>query len=372
MRASLLPADAGRAAWQAWRRDADLDQIDRGSARLLPLLWFNLLANGVRDPWLPRFKGVYRHSWFANQVWMRRVREVQAVLGAVGSQPVFLKGIALANGYYANPGLRPMDDLDVLIPVDCVEASLAALAAGGWRSTVDQPQLVLRTVHAVELLSAGGDKLDLHAHLLQGSLDARQDARRRARAMTLTLADGRLTVLEPTDQLLHVLVHGVESDPPAPRWLADALVVMRRRPDIDWRRLRADAAAESRSLAVAQALDELVEVFGRDGVPVPDAVLNAYRRRRRPSLDVRFEHHVASGPRVPVIGYVLRRMVDYRRWRRSRAASAERRVGFDTYLALNWGVRARRELLAQATRRAMRTVLADARAATAAAAALRR
>jgi len=47
-------------------------------------------------------------------------------------------------------------------------------------------------------------------------------------------------------------------------------------------------------------------------------------------------------------------------------------VGFDTYLALNWGVRARRELLAQATRRAMRTVLADARAATAAAAALRR
>ena len=372
MRAALLPADAGLAAWRAWRRDADLDEIDRGSARLLPLLWFNLLANGVRDPWVPRFKGIYRHSWFANQVWMRRVREVQALLAAVGSEPVFLKGIALANGYYANPGLRPMDDLDVLIPVDCVDAGLAALAAGGWRSTVAQPQLVLRTVHAVELLSTGSANLDLHAHLLQGSLDARLDARRRARAMTLTLADGPLTVLEPTDQLLHVLVHGVESDPPAPRWLADALVVMRRRSEIDWLRLMADAAAESRSLAVAQALDELVEVFGRDGVPVPDAVLIAQRRHRRPPLDVRFEHHIASGPRVPLIGYALRRMVDYRRWRRSRAASAEPRVGFDTYLALNWGVRARRELLAQATRRAMRTVLADARAATAAAAALRR
>lgn len=360
LRAALLPGEEGIAAWRAWRRDADLDAIDRGSARLLPLLWFNLLANGISDPWLPRFKGIYRHTWFGNQVWMRRVREVQALLSSGGVEPLFLKGIALANGYYENPGLRPMDDLDVLIPSECVEVALSALAFGGWTATLDQPRSVLRTVHAVELRSRDGDNLDVHAHLLQGSLNDRLDRERRARARRIDLADGPLTALEPTDQLLHILVHGVESDPPAPRWLADALVVMRREADIDWRRLVADGAAESRSMAVAQALDELVEVFGRDSVPVPDAVLDAYRRHR-PSLSARFEHRIATGPRVPVVGYALQRAVDYRRWRHSANGDPVRRVGFDEYLRLNWGVTGTTELLAQAGQRAMRTALADVR-----------
>jgi hypothetical protein len=46
LRAALLPGPAGRAAWRRWRAGADLATIDRGSARLLPLLWHNLLANG--------------------------------------------------------------------------------------------------------------------------------------------------------------------------------------------------------------------------------------------------------------------------------------------------------------------------------------
>ncbi len=364
LRAALVSGDAGLAAWHGWRRAADLDEIDRGSARLLPLLWFNLLANEVDDPWMPRFKGIYRHTWFGNQVWMRNVREVQALLAVHGVEPLFLKGIALANVYYSNPGLRPMDDLDILIAPEQVPSALDALAAGGWRCIVERPTMVLRTVHAVELLSADQHNLDVHAHLLQGSLNSDVDARRRARATTVQLADGPLTVLDPTDQLLHVLVHGVESDPPAPRWLADALIVMRREPAIDWRRLAADAGAESRSLAVARALAELVEVFGRDNVPVPAYVLDAYRDRLRSSAQARFEQRVASGPRVPVVGYALQRTVDYRRWRRSGNGDPERSAGFDAYLRLNWGVESRRDLVVQASRRGTRTALADLRAAS--------
>jgi Uncharacterised nucleotidyltransferase len=362
LRAALLTGEPGLASWHAWRRDADLDVIDRGSARLLPLVWFNLLANGVSDPWLPRFKGIYRHTWFGNQVWMRRVREIQGLLAKDDIEPVFLKGIALANAYYPNPGLRPMDDLDILVEPGQVSAALVALAAGGWATAIERPEMVLRTVHGVELISSADQRLDLHAHLLQGSLSSALDARRRARATTIELGDGPLKVLEPTDQLLHVLVHGVESDPPAPRWLADALVIMRRDAGIDWVRLLADAAAESRLLAVSHALDELVAVFGRRNVPVPDEAFAAVHTRR-PSLEARFEQRVASGPRVPVIGYALQRTVDYRRWRRSGGRDPERRAGFAAYLRLNWGLDSRRALPAQAARRGTRTALADLRAA---------
>jgi len=359
LRAALLTGDDGVAAWREWRATADLDTIDRGSARLLPLLWFNLLANDVEDPWMPRFKGIYRHTWFANQVWMRRVRQIEATLAERGVVPICLKGLALANGYFDNPGLRPMDDLDLLIAPDEVSDALEALGSAGWRAPFDHPELVLEVVHGVELISAEGERLDLHGHLFQGSLNAVVDRSRRDRAETQTLADGPMRVLDATDQLLHVMVHGVESDPPAPRWLADALMIMRRRgADIDWPRLLADAAAESRSLAVGRAVAELRDTFGAEHVPVPEAVVAALAGHRW-SRRARFEDRIAAGPRVFAVGYLFQRVVDYERWRHSAAGSPERHIGFPSYLRLNWGLASNSQLPGQVLRRGWRTASAD-------------
>lgn len=356
LRAALLAGDEGVAAWREWRATTDLETIDRGTARLLPLLWHNLLANGVADDWLPRFKGVYRHTWFANQVWMRRVRQVEGVLAGAGIRPVALKGIALAHGYYPNPGLRPMDDLDLLVAPDELASALTSLAAAGWRSSLDRPGLVLEVVHGVELVSAQDERLDLHGHLLQGSLHTALDDRRRARAIELALADGPLRTLEPTDQLLHVLVHGVESDPPAPRWLADALMILRACGDsIDWPRLLDDAEAESRLLAVAVALDQLRSAFGTANVALPAQAAQRLAGRRW-SRGARFEQRVAAGPRLFAVGYLVQRLVDYRRWRR---ADTQRRTGFAGYLRLNWGLASLRQLPPQIIRRGLRTLAGD-------------
>ena len=177
LRAALLGGDEGVAAWHEWRRTADLDQIDRGSARLLPLLWHNLLANGVQDAWLPRFKGVYRHTWFANQVWMRRVREIESIITVRGSAPIALKGTALANGYYPNPGLRPMDDLDLLVAPDDVPEALRGASRGRLARIVRPPGAGARDCPRDRARSVlDSERLDLHGHLLQGSLNAARDA----------------------------------------------------------------------------------------------------------------------------------------------------------------------------------------------------
>lgn len=57
-------------------------------------------------------------------------------LTAAGLEPVVLKGPALAARYPA-PGLRPMDDIDVLLPRRHHGAAMAALARAGW--TVRRP-----------------------------------------------------------------------------------------------------------------------------------------------------------------------------------------------------------------------------------------
>jgi hypothetical protein len=215
---------------------------------------------------------------------------------------------------------------------------------------------VLEVVHGVELVSPDGERLDLHGHLFQGSLHRALDDRRRSRTEQLDLPDAPLRVLDPTDQLLHVLVHGVESDPPAPRWLADALLILRKRGDaIDWPRLIADAAAESRALAVARALAQLDATLDRANVPVPPGVVRQLLAVSA-SRGARFEHRVAAGPRLFAVGYLVQRLVDYRRWRR---ADPTRRTRFLGYLRLNWGLESLRDVPRQVARRGLRALAHD-------------
>jgi hypothetical protein len=355
LRAALLPADDGIAAWRQWRASVDLQQIDTGSSRLLPLLWFNLLELGVEDDWLPRIKGVYRHAWFANQLRMRRLREVEAALHERDIPLVVLKGVALAYSAYPNPGLRPMDDMDLLVRPADVPPAVEALRGAGWSTQIARPARVLQVVHGVEM-QRDDDRLDLHGHLFQGSLHTALDQQRWARSELLELPDGPLRVLDPTDQLLHVLVHGVESDPPAPRWLADAMMIMRRDGErIDWGRIAADAQHEGRRLAFARAVDELINVFGAQRVSLPSGSADDLPKRRWTHAE-RFEHRIAAGPRLPVLGFLVQRIVDWRRWRR---ADRSRKAGLVGYLRLNWGLASLREMPAQVLRRGLRTLRRD-------------
>ena len=60
-------ADAS-AAWQRWRDGVDWDgPIDPVGFSLLPRICRNLEALGVADPLFPRFKGIARQAWVANQ-----------------------------------------------------------------------------------------------------------------------------------------------------------------------------------------------------------------------------------------------------------------------------------------------------------------
>ena len=61
--------------------------------------------------------------------------EAVTVLQGADIEPIVLKGGALAATLYANPGLRPMGDLDLLVPAGAMEqaGTLDALALGALR-----------------------------------------------------------------------------------------------------------------------------------------------------------------------------------------------------------------------------------------------
>lgn len=262
LRAAVLGGEEARAAWSSWKSAERLEEADLGSQRLFPLLYRNLVALGVTDPELTRLKGIYHSSWYRNQFLLGDAADALRRLDAAGLDTMVLKGVALARLYYRDAGARPMDDVDVLVHRPHAERALAVLAAGGWRPKLPGAlRHGLGTVHAVALESSNGRGLDLHWYSLAAPSS---DEPFWASSVELEVGGVRTRALSPADQLLHTAVHGARWNAVHPlRWMADAAAIGGTAgAEISWERLVQEAGRRRVTLALAAALEQLVDAIG--------------------------------------------------------------------------------------------------------------
>jgi hypothetical protein len=276
LQASLWSKELAFPAWTEWRRrEPDLDTIEEGSYRLLPLLYRNLTAQLVDDRDGGRLKGIYRRSWAANQLGLKAGRKAIDALTDAGIEVLALKGAALIGVAYRDPGARPMGDIDLAVPPPQVGEAVRVLRGVGFAPAEDNPERVLTVRHSLAFHDADGQEVDLHRGLLwRAGLD--EEFWRESSEAEVGGAPVR--VLNPADQLLHVCAHGAAWNPIHPlRWAADAFKVIEAAGDrFDWDRLVAMAgrghltlpihnavaylAAEVKASVPARALDELAAV----------------------------------------------------------------------------------------------------------------
>jgi hypothetical protein len=84
--------------------------------------------------------------------------EAVAALGAI---PVaLLKGLSYGGWLYADPGERPMNDVDLLVPIEAHAAAVAALARIGYRRAKPGDEGGPR--HHAQTLARGAATVDLH------------------------------------------------------------------------------------------------------------------------------------------------------------------------------------------------------------------
>ena len=334
LRAALGSGSEALAAWTRWKTAVDLDRLDDRSKRLLPLLGENLRRLGVRDPLLARF-AVMRHLVQAsNRARFEEAAEILRALHAASIDTLVLKGMAVATLYYGDPGLRPMVDVDVLVPVARRRDAIATLERAGWTPQWSVPDATLAVIHSLPFRGPGGREMDLHWHALMEGCDERADDDFWADAVALTIAGVATRTLSPTDLLLHACVHGIRSPF---SWIADAAVLLRAA-TIDWDRLVAQARARDLVLPVADALGVLVDVAG---APVPGEVLAALRRTPT-SAFLRIEHGVRLRGRG--LGGTLPGHLCLH-WRRHRHAGPVRAVlALPRYLQHTYGLARLRDL----------------------------
>jgi hypothetical protein len=269
LHAALDPTAAAIASWRRWRESVEFDHVDHGSTRLLPLVYRNLGAGAFDAEVAGRLKGLYRRSWSHNQLIFKRAAEAIAVLEEAGIETLITKGASLALLSYGDVGVRPMDDVDVLVPLEHTAAAIEALSGAGWSPDHDDPPAWTEVHHSLGFAGAEGGNVDLHWFSLW---QPASDKGLWRASVPLELAGTVTHAPCPADQLLLACVHGTPWSPLPPfRWIADAITVIRSAAEqLDWDRLVAEAERRRLTVASAAALDYLREEFG---AAVPDSVL---------------------------------------------------------------------------------------------------
>ncbi len=226
-----------------------------------PLLWRAVSAAGVLDVFgeegtvLRAVADAYRME--ALLLIPRAVAQAVQPLNDAGLMPLVFKGPAVATRY-PEPGLRPMGDIDLLLPVTDHERALMVLVRAGWRviregrgghyDTVlahdDVPSLFLEVHFGLESSSERVTALD-PAILWE---------RRVLVECAGTMAFG----LSPADELVVLAAHAGKPFHGFTRliWIADLAMVVEYAASsgspIDWNRVRA-VAEEARCLTVVAA-----------------------------------------------------------------------------------------------------------------------
>ena len=168
LRAALLKGSDAVEAWMEWKSSVDLEgHLDNGSFRLLPLLYTNLKQLDVKDPLMGKLKGIYLKSWYKNQRLFFEARKILDYLHNEGIQTIVLKGVPLAILHYKNYGVRPMTDIDILVPASQALLTADVLKRVGWNPTATESMDVpMQYRHSQQFVDESGTELDLHWHLI--------------------------------------------------------------------------------------------------------------------------------------------------------------------------------------------------------------
>jgi hypothetical protein len=250
------------------------------------------------------------HTLLAGERRYAATRPLLTALDAAGIPVIVLKGAALAETLYADPGLRPFSDIDLLIRPADVDRARQVLAACGYRPerplwADDEAAHDCQLTYALPRALGDGEPLvvELHWNLVNNDRllrATRIDTKPLwAASETATVAGQPVRVLGATHTLLHLCIHLAGHSLQAPMSVRDiaALLDSRQGARVDWQRLARDA----RRFGVAAMTYAGLQLAARArGARVPAPVLRALRPRgpRRVLLD-RWAAALARGKPVP-------------------------------------------------------------------------
>lgn len=310
-------------ALRQWQSQVNLDAMDFGSYRLLPLLWKRVASQNWSFPRIDLIKGVYRRTWYANQLQLSRLLEITRDLQRENCEAMWLKGAALAIHCYDDIGVRPMDDVDLLVKTDQALQAIRQLVNADWQPAatpltvsrtsnprdlpvwiqsarpmemLDDAYLSARHGHCFSNKNAG--KIDLHWRLVQEFETPVLETSCWNSPDHAHWRNTRILVPNAAAHLVFLLLHGCRWNPtPAIRWIADATALIRSQYDkMDWEQFQEFASVLQVSKVLAPMLNFLHEEYD---VLIPQPFLDEFANQSSSARSIRTWDILQCPPGVP-------------------------------------------------------------------------
>ena len=262
--------------WEQWRKSNDIEKLDQGSYRLLPLVFKNL-GNQIpfEDEWHEKLKGTLRKSWFSNNMIQATAAVLFSELKKLGIRPLLLKGLHLINAYYDDMAARPLGDADFLVSWEQVAAVDGYLRSSGWKPKA-KPRLAaggensMSSGNGINYVNEKGYACDLHWNVMAHRCYPDADKKMITNAVNIAFEGDCFRALCPEDLILHLLEHGAYGNPiPSIRWVPDVLMVLKKEEAIDWDRFLAHTLQTNLEVPVKAMLAYLLNSFSAEKVAYP-------------------------------------------------------------------------------------------------------
>lgn len=286
--ACLLALLASRHRAEAWKtvqklvtvRGFDWEALYKIAKReaLLPLLCDIVRDRGLvpvelEDRWRAYYASSLRRNWRL----LAELEEAIAALTAAKITPILLKGAALIQTVYADPALRPMTDLDLLVHREQVADALHVLAAKGYRPVRPEARVGLTIEVENEVMIQKPDASSVPLELHWSLFDSPHHQRRLAEewwwqsALPVRGALPGAHILGPEAQVLHLCAHlALHHRGRGLLWLHDIAEILYYYQDrLNWELLLTKATEYDLLLPLQQTLPRVAENWS---APIPAGI----------------------------------------------------------------------------------------------------
>jgi len=286
---AAVAAHYSQLANEHWQQLAISDAVDWYAtvqeafvSGLAPLLYNSLLqtpSSTIAPDLLDNLRNSYYETAAYNALAVHNLANVLRCLSAGGISVIMLKGAALLHSVYPDLALRPMVDLDLLIPYHSLGVAIDLLAEIGYRQRQPLPFNDESGLFWNELLLTNDNEnitqLELHWQLLDNPYYSTRLSVPwlLERAIPCQVEDVNALILAPNDSILHLSSHNLHHHRGQFRRAAVdiAFVASQYGSIIDWDQLVSQAARINLVVAVTTTLDQ-----ARDNwyASIPNAALD--------------------------------------------------------------------------------------------------
>ena len=190
-----------QAAWERWRSRCAVETAGPKSQALFPMIYANLIEE-LGGPDATLLKGVYRRTWYANQLALAQVKPLLEHFAAQGMPVLLLNDASVVAGHYPDIGHRVIRCIDILVHRYDMQGGVTAATAAGWQAQTSESFGTPTSLSVTAFSGADGRTLRVWANLLAAEPQEDTDARVWQTARSIQITDQAVPTLGPVEQLL--------------------------------------------------------------------------------------------------------------------------------------------------------------------------